>query len=704
MRHSSERYSPKKARDKKKHGKDDHASKGREGRHQRQQIAGKSVRESLGKSRPLAEGQFVIMRILEILTDTGNKELSALGEAQNKQVFIARIPETINVGDAVVVKLQSKKHKLWYGDFIRVHQEPQRMMGVYERSTKLIRPIHYKRDFIPLPPATPLEHMDVVLFEEKNSLADIKEIIGKFDEPRVFSKIAAYANDVWYPITREEELACKSYVVPSLDAREDFRTIDLVTIDGKDARDFDDAVWACPDTDPKNPGGFRIVVAIADVAYYVREGDVIDLQARTRGNSVYFPDFVLPMLPEGLSNDLCSLRPNVDRACVIADMIISNQGKLKSAHFKRALMCSKARLTYDEVEKALNGKVSENIEPVMASTITPLYHAYRLLRNARDERGSLNIKSTEHEIIFDKERKIKEVAVREQLVAHQIIEEMMILANVAVARALKNRDWPSMYRVHSSPDAMKVETLKVFSKILELPKLKSAIPTPHEFNKLLESVEGSPYESLINDLVLRSQAQARYSPHNEGHFGLGLQDYSHFTSPIRRYSDLITHRILIDKFKLGEGGYAYETLDVIAEHISWTERKAASAEREARERYLAAYLASQVGENFDATIVGVNQSGLFIELRRVHAQAFIPKRFLFDAFPKARSSYFDASYHILRIGKESFQLGMPLRVTLVEANPVTSQVTCALMMEKGPLNDKKHDKSKEKNKKKRKKR
>ncbi|MBX9976954.1 MAG: RNB domain-containing ribonuclease, partial [Alphaproteobacteria bacterium] len=446
-------------------------------------------------ARPLDIGMFIHARIIEILTDTGNSYLSAMGDHKGKQIFMEHVPDTIDMGNTVVVKLTAHRKKLWYGQMIRILPDTNMLIGVFNASEKTILPIHRKRDFVPVPCDVPLQDQMVVVFEEKDGIVHIREQIGLITSPKSYSKVAAFSQGVWKTVTPEEEAFCQHFKVPGLKdskghMRDDLRDLDLVTIDGADAKDFDDAVWAAPDEDPRNEGGYRIVVAIADVSYYVREGDVLDQKAQNRGNSVYFPDYVLPMLPEGLSNDLCSLKPNVDRACLVADMIITKNGRLKHAHFKRALMRSKARLTYDEVEKALMGKVNKNVEPVFHSTILPLASAYALLREARDERGSLNIHSFEHQILFDKEGHVKDVTVRPELKSNQLIEEMMVLANIAVAKALKNRDYPCMYRIHPAPDGTKVQNLKIFTKALNLPSPKSDNPTPHDFNRVLSAVEG----------------------------------------------------------------------------------------------------------------------------------------------------------------------------------------------------------------------
>lgn len=610
-------------------------------------------------------------------------------QAQGKEIVLEgrksdRFAE-LSVGQYVAVKLIARHQKIWMGHFIRVlpkgsvHDDAL-LIGMYSRDEKAVVPIHRKRDFVPVPCDKSLKDCTVVVFKDVDGAAVVQEELGLLSSPSSYSKVAAFHNNVWKPITKEEDDACASLDLPPLvdgqgkKLREDLRHVPLITIDGADARDFDDAVFAEPDLDARNPGGYRIVVAIADVAYYVRDGSFLDRAAKHRGNSVYFPDYVLPMLPERLSNDLCSLRPNVDRACVVADMVISSNGKLKHAHFKRALMRSHARLTYEDVEKSLQKKRGGGpTQEVYASTIKPLFEAYHVLRKARNERGSLNIESIEHMISFGEDKAITSIKARPHLKAHELIEEMMILANVAVAKALKNRDYPCMYRIHPAPDAAKVENLQVFTRALGLPKIPSQNPTPKHFNAALKAVENSPYQGLINDLVLRCQSQAQYNPQNQGHYGLGLADYCHFTSPIRRYSDLVVHRLLIQLFDLGEGGCIPDHIENVAEHISTTERQAAAAEREAKERFLASYLHDRIGETFDAVIVGVNQAGLFIELSDVYAEAFIPKRLLL-AHEHRSSSYFDRDLHALRVGSTTYQLGMSLSVVIIEADPIKCDI------------------------------
>jgi ribonuclease R len=376
----------------------------------------------------------------------------------------------------------------------------------------------------------------------------------------------------------------------TLGKRTDLRDLPLVTIDGSDARDFDDAVFAEADGDAKNPGGYRILVAIADVAHYVRPGDALDTEARKRGNSVYFPDRVVPMLPEALSNGLCSLRPDEDRACLAVEMVIDARGQKVKHRFMRGLMRSSARLTYEQVQAAADGGEA-GIVP--EGIIEPLYGAYRLLLAARNERGALDLDLPERKVVLGDDGKVASIEPRERLDSHRLIEEFMVLANVAAAETLEAKRRPCMYRIHESPDPEKVEALKEYLQGLDLPFGTSGVIRPKTFNELLAKVRGGIHETIVNELVLRSQSQAVYSPDNIGHFGLGLRRYAHFTSPIRRYSDLLVHRALIDAHGFGKDGLGeieMESFNETAEHISMTERRAAAAERSAISRYVAAYL------------------------------------------------------------------------------------------------------------------
>ena len=523
----------------------------------------------------------------------------------------------------------------------------------------------------------PIQNNDVVRFSYSISgqLA-IEDIIGNLNEPKVFSLMAIHNHEVPFEFSAEAEEQAKKAAVPSLGKRTDYRDLPLVTIDGEDSRDFDDAVWAEPDTNPKNPDGWHAIVAIADVAYYVRPGDALDVEAFDRGNSIYFADRVVPMLPEGLSNEMCSLKPHEDRACVAVEMTISSKGVLKSFQFKRGLMRSAARLTYAQVQDAIDGNIDAVPPGIWDNVLISLYGAYKSLRYAREIRGSLNLESTERKVIFDDNGKIKAIVPRVQQTSNQLIEELMIAANVAAAKILSDKKWPCLYRVHDALDEPRVDNLKLVigTMRLRIPKLKKM--TPAGFNTILE--QDTPFKRLVHDLVLRSQAQACYSPENLGHFGLGLTHYAHFTSPIRRYADLQVHRALIAAENLGDGGQdilPIGALKLVGEHISATERTAAQMEREVMDRYLVLHLEDYVGHTFSATIVGVTEMGIFFALDGSGAQGFMHKARL----PGDYYNYDQENHrYIGRRTNRSYQLGGTLVVTLDSADARTSATVFSL--------------------------
>src|SRR5271169_6636433 len=447
--------------------------------------------------------------------------------------------------------------------------------------------------------------------------ARVIERLGPASDPGAISLLAIASFDIPtdFPAAAIAEAEAALPVSPA--GRTDLRDLPLVTIDGSDARDFDDAVWAEPDPDPENIGGWHLVVAIADVAWYVRPGCALDREAERRGNSVYFPDRVVPMLPEALSNELCSLKPGVDRACLAVRLWIDAAGRKRRHRFERAIMRSAARLTYEEVQAARDGSADCALAP---EAITALYGAYAALAEARAARGALELDLSEDRVVLDAEKRPAAIVRAVRLDSHRLIEEFMILANVAAADELEARRQPCMYRVHDAPDPDKVEALRVFLEETGLPGLalaKGQAIKPELFNRVLRRAAGTGETALVNDLVLRCQAQAAYSPNNIGHFGLALRRYAHFTSPIRRYADLLVHRALL-------GDADRDPLEAIAAHISATERRAADAERAAIDRYRATLLAGSVGSLFTADISGVASFGLFVRLRENGADGLVP--------------------------------------------------------------------------------
>ncbi|HEX3954690.1 MAG TPA: ribonuclease R [Stellaceae bacterium] len=501
----------------------------------------------------------------------------------------------------------------------------------------------------------------------------IVERLGPADAPGAISRmtIASFEIPSEFPPAALAEAAAAREA--ALEGRADLRELALVTIDGSDARDFDDAVWAAPDDDPANPGGWCIVVAIADVASYVTPVSALDREAARRGNSVYFPDRVVPMLPEALSNDLCSLVPHADRPCLAAHLWIDRDGRKRRHRFERAMMRSAARLTYDAVQAAHDGGPALDIA---AARVEALYGAFAALERARRARGALELDLPEHRVILDAERRPIAITQRTRHDSHRLIEEFMILANVAAAEELEARHQACMYRVHDEPDREKLNALRDFFDEIGIPGValaKGQVIRPELFNRILERVKDLPAAPIVNQLVLRSQAQAVYSPNNIGHFGLALPRYAHFTSPIRRYADLIVHRALVTGAILARDGG--EALGSIAEHISMTERRAAAAERAALERYRAVLLGDAIGTVFAGRISGVTSFGLFVTLAENGADGLIPISSLpFDYYDH------DAAHHRLvgrRTGR-AFALGDALTVTLVEADPLGGRLVFRL--------------------------
>jgi ribonuclease R len=510
----------------------------------------------------------------------------------------------------------------------------------------------------------------------------VKERLGSLASEKAVSLIAIHAHEIpqaFSPAALREAEEAKP-ATPK--GREDWRDVPLVTIDPPDAKDHDDAVHAEPDADPSNKGGYIVNVAIADVAFYVRGGSALDRDALTRGNSVYFPDRVVPMLPERISNDLCSLVPGEPRGALAVRMVIGNDGRKRSHTFHRVLMRSAAKLNYAQAQAAIDGRPDDTTGPLLDPILKPLYDAYAIVKKARDERDPLDLDIPERKILLKPDGTVDRVIVPERLDAHKLIEEFMILANVAAAEMLEKKTLPLIYRVHDEPTLEKVHALQEFLKTLDLPFAKSGALRPALFNRVLAQVKGHDSEPLVNEVVLRSQAQAEYSAENYGHFGLNLRRYAHFTSPIRRYADLVVHRALIRGLGLGEGALpetaTAESLSEVAAQISVTERRAMKAERETADRLIAHFLADRIGATFQGRISGVTRAGLFVKLSDTGADGLIPIRTL-------GSEYFnyDETRHAL-VGSRSrvmHRLGDVVDVRLVEAAPVAGALRFELLSE-----------------------
>jgi len=509
--------------------------------------------------------------------------------------------------------------------------------------------------------------------------ARIVERLGDPSAPKAVSLIAIHQHgipDEFPDAVVAEADACKPM---GLQGREDLRDLPLITIDPADARDRDDAVLAQPDDDPKNPGGFVIWVAIADVAAYVRPGSALDREAKKRGNSTYFPDRVVPMLPDRLSGDLCSLHENVPRACVAVRMRITSDGREIGHEFVRGLMRSAAALTYGEVQAAVDGAPNQKTEPLLAPVLKPLYGAYRALQRAREHRQPLDLDLPERRIVLTEDGKVESVNFRDRLDAHRLIEEFMILANVAAAQTLNAKRSPLLFRVHEEPNPEKLEALRETAQAAGYTLAKGQVLQTRHLNALLDQAAGTDDAELINLSTLRSMTQAYYSPENFGHFGLALANYAHFTSPIRRYADLVVHRALIAAHRWGDDGLTPEEIERLpqtAEHISETERRSMMAERDTTDRYLAAYLSERVGNEFTGRISGIARFGAFVKLDETGADGLIPIRTLGREY-----FHFDREAGTLMGADTGLTIAIGQRVTvrLVEAAPVTGGLELELL-------------------------
>lgn len=477
---------------------------------------------------------------------------------------------------------------------------------------------------------------DLVRFETQRARpgaarqAKVLERLGSIGDFRNISLIALADQEiaVHMPEAVEAEAAgLKPFSHGQSKYHKDMRDVPLITIDPPDARDHDDAIWAQADDDPKNPGGVKIIVAIADVAHYVASGSKLDIEAQRRGNSTYLPDRVVPMLPEKLSNELCSLKDGVDRPALACFMTFDCTGKKTRHHFDRIVMKSAAKLSYRQAQDAIDGKPDAIAAPLLENILKPLWDAYALLRKGRDKRQPLELDIPERKLIFDKNGLMSGVVMADRFDAHKLVEEFMIQANVAAAESLEKHNVPVIYRIHDAPAAEKLDALADFLRTLNLSAPKGQVMRPANFNSILSKVAGTEHEHVVNQVMLRSQSQAVYSTENLGHFGLNLRRYAHFTSPIRRYADLTVHRGLIRAFELGNDGLRdSETgkLNDIAEEISKSERRSMVAERDTKDRMIAGFLSEKIGHSFSGRIGGVARAGLFVTLEGTGADGFVP--------------------------------------------------------------------------------
>ena len=608
------------------------------------------------------------------------------GDAKPPRIILAPGADTttpaLGIGERFLARL-SHNGQIYEAKIIkRLGASPTRAVGVFRKLGRhgRVEPVDKKarHDFIvaeaDMGGAVDGELVVVEPMTERQMglpRARVRERLGKSSEPKSISLIAIHTHAIPDQFPQSVIDEAEQAKPATLEGRTDLRNTPLITIDPPDARDHDDAVWAAPDDDPHNKGGFKAIVAIADVAYYVRSGSAIDREAITRGNSCYFPDRVVPMLPESLSADLCSLKEKQDRAILACHLKFDANGKLKSHRFERALMRSAARLSYNEVQEALDGNPNDKTAPLLQPILKPLEACYRALIKARTKRSPLDLDLPEQKIELGPDGRVKSINTRERYDAHKLIEEFMIQANVAAAEALEAKRVPLVFRIHAPPSTEKLHALSDFLGTMNITVPKGQTVTTAMLNQILQAAKNTANTELINIVMLRSQSQAEYNPDNIGHFGLALHRYAHFTSPIRRYADLIVHRALIRAYKLGPDGLTdgeIGHLTRIAQDISGFERRAMAAERDSTDRYIAAFMSDRVGAEFQARISGVTRFGLFVRLAETGADGLIPVRSLGREF----FNHNERSHAL--VGEKTgltFRLGDTVRVRLEEATPLT---------------------------------
>lgn len=590
------------------------------------------------------------------------------------------------IGDKFLARLK-KTSKTFYKAVIikRIEKLSTTIVGIFkiEKGGGIVEPADKKiPQIFKLSPSdsAKLKHEDLVVIEpdEKNPFSSFAKLIGNFGHYlsiKALPMIAVINQGIPFEFSDAAKKDAQTVKTVDMNNRTDLTNIPFVTIDGETAKDFDDAIFAEPDSNKKNKNGWHLIIAIADISWYVRPQTALDNEAKNRGNSVYFAGGVIPMLPKELSNELCSLKPYQKRPCLAVHVWIDKDGNKISHQFERVMIKSCARLTYTEVQEAIDGKLNDNTAPILANIIKPLYQVYAPLAKARKLRETLEIDLTEKKVSIDENGNIATIEPEKRYDSNRLIEEFMILANICSAEELEKYEVPAMFRIHEAPSAEKREHLYDFLKTFGINIPTGKTFTANYYNNIIENVSGNPIENLVKQMILRCQSQAKYSPENIGHFGLALSHYAHFTSPIRRYADLLVHRALVTALNLGEGGLSKQDIAEFAdsaEHISMTERKAMSIERETMDRFMAVYMMNKTEKVFAGTITGVTTAGLFITLEENGADGLVPMRSL----PGGRYEL-DEKNNCLR-GDKIFRLGDEIDIILKEANPLSGHLLFAL--------------------------
>jgi ribonuclease R len=612
----------------------------------------------------------------------------------------------LGVGDRILARTEQRGNGYAAHPMKKLLKGSELVLGVVHQEGQggfWLKPVEKKeRRELSISDLGPAQAGDLVLAEKVGRpprlTARVSEVLGDPFAPRSFSLIAIHKHGIPNEFADQVLEEAERVARQDLGGREDMTHIPIVAIDPADARDHDDAVWAAEDEDPANAGGWKAIVAIADVSFYVRPGSALDKEARKRGNSVYFPDRVVPMLPETLSADVCSLKEGEDRAALACHLQVSKEGQLKSWRFTRARVRIAGNIAYEDAQAAIDAAEAEEksqagdrvevfsspcsmpeieAEPpavspaILETTLKPLWACWRALYQAREKREPLELDLPERRVVLDEKGRITSVAPRERLDAHKLIEDYMIAANVAAAKALEAKKAPVMYRVHEPPSREKLVALKDYLATFGVEFALGQVVRPSTFNRIIERVGEADFKPQVMEQILRTQTQAYYGPQNAGHFGLALGSYAHFTSPIRRYADLVVHRALVRTFGLGEGGLSdreSEAMEVTGELISQLERRAMEAERETLDRYVAAYLSERVGDLVDCRITGVQPFGFFATVEGLGGDGLVPVSTLGSEYFR----YEEASQNL--VGEQSgdrFVPGQRLKLRLVEANPVS---------------------------------
>ncbi len=595
------------------------------------------------------------------------------------QIIITEVKKNlddIEEGDLILAKLKFISKTLYEGEAIKhLKNEQNLIVGIFEANRKgrggIIIPAErmgVSEFFVRGENAETardgdLVQAEIITMRRGNNTAKIVKVLGEGEDTKNISLIAVYQKNIPHEFARDVIAEAKKVKDLPFDKHKDATKIPFVTIDGEDARDFDDAMYAAPDENPENKGGWQVSVAIADVAFYVKSGSLLDKEAYKRGNSTYFPDKAIPMLPHELSSDACSLLEGELRPCAIFHITIDKSGKIVTQGFQRAVIKSRARLNYNEVQKAFEGNFNSQTEKVKNELLN-IYKAFKVLRKAREDRNALEIERDERRIIADSNGKILEISSRPFYDSHKAVEEFMVLANVCAARALEKKKAPAMYRVHEKPSPEKLYHFREFMSSLKIKIGKNQKIDNELFNDIIAEYSDKAESFVVNEMILRSQSQAYYGHENHGHSGLALESYVHFTSPIRRYSDLLVHRSLFDELSEQEKTDFHK----LGKHISYTERRSTEAERDTSDRYLAYYLSDKLNQKFNVMISGLARAGLFVRIPEYGAEGFIPMR----SIPGGFMVYDPDKQALLGTnGKISYKMGDSIKVKLVEIMPLT---------------------------------